>query len=324
MGKRHKKEEQQNIQYPEGFVLAQKKKPKSIEDERKYRVVLGYKPKKNLTSDELFEERANTLLTIFNYVACNNAYFRKLHKSKQVEGFSEKVREFLKRPIEYSLPRTRFYSIDEKLTGIDPKTGKAETEFRSEERKDKGLWKHTIKTSKNGVSKGGTVSRGEYEEYMDGATHNFSAHPEVEDCLKTKFGLESNLKKLSKIDGQSTKILYHPDGDENILLEIKFDIQEGITIDGFTWPVIEIEVEIKSSKQELTKEDKESLLQRAEDVLYQRYENYLEHVTTSKNAEGNVHLCELKEKHPEWFEDIFKSLPYDRFERVEPPKAKTP
>lgn len=139
------------LQYPKGFTLSKKARPKTIEDERKYRVVLGYAPIKELNYDDLYEERAQILVKIFNFVSRNRSYFQKQHHSAKVVAFSDRIKSFLESPIEYSLARTRYYSIDKYLTGIDPDTGKAKTEFRSEERPDKGLYKVTIKTSINGV-----------------------------------------------------------------------------------------------------------------------------------------------------------------------------
>lgn len=311
MNKRHHGAEPPYIEWRK----PQKIKRAKDEDERKYKIIL---PDETLPPAELYDRKVLILRDAFRYVARNNHYFRKLHKSPASDVFPAHVKKHFRRPTKDTTPRMRNYWADENLSGIDKVTGQNIAELRSEWKVDKGYFETTAKIicSDDESEDMATLHRGEYEVYVDGPGINFEVFPKrAEKHLERIYGDERGLRIPSLIAGQSTMVLFHPRGDEDVLIEIKFDVQEGQIFDGFTWPVVELETEIKATRRQIELDERDYILGEADQILFNSpVGEFLAATKHSKAAEGNRHLLSMKAKDPEGFKDAFRRLPRDRFE----------
>ena len=128
------------------------------------------------------------------------------------------------------------------------------------------IWKLTGKFGRS------TKEREEEEVLLDGWGVTYDLFSKG---LKTAFdnllGSPDKLSNLIAIAGPSERILYHPDGDTNIDLEIKFDIQVGETFDGKMCPIFLIEIEYKNGPKEMTKKKINELLDQEEETSYRTH-----------------------------------------------------
>lgn len=280
--------------------LAHEDKP---EDERKYRIKGA-----SLTL------RQQRLKAIFDHVAKCNAHFRTLNKSPYTAKFDPRLANTARLPYEETPLRERFYWAGKNLKGYLP-TEKIKVEIRTELKVGKGLWQQVLKIGKETI---GTLSRGEHKRLLDGFGVNLEPYPDKTRKPAMDILGDDELKPVIKIESRSRKILFHPDGNENLLLEIKFD--EGIarTFDGFEQEFVEIEIEVKERCEDMTKEDIEAVLDRTQEVLLSRFADHLTPIHHSKVFDMVQHLYGRLLANKKMFHNVFNKLPGDRWAEVKP------
>jgi len=103
-------------------------------------------------------------------------------------------------------------------------------------------------------------------------------------------------KPVIAIEGQRKRRSYHPDGDRDITVEFAADLATGINIWGFTWPIMQIELEIKENNSGVAN-DKILLGERGylTDIF-----GDLEPSFVSKPSPGFTHLAENPVSKKKW------------------------
>jgi hypothetical protein len=244
------------------------------EDERKYRI-----------RGRSFEARVEKLRVVFEHVARCNGHFRTLDKAPYTDQFDPILSSCSRFPHEVTALRKRFYWAGRNLKGYLP-ADTVKAEVRTERKIGKGLYQQVLKI---GQPSGRTLSRGEYKRLLDGFGTNLSIYPDkIQKAARDILG-DDPLKPVIVIESNSTKVLFHPDGNEDLLLEIKFDKGRGRTFDGFTHDIVEIEIEVKE-RGSMTDKQIEKALDRTEAVLMKYFADSLEPIHHSKVAEMVQHL----------------------------------
>lgn len=272
------------------------------EDERKYRI-----------RGNSFEARVKRLRVIFDHVARCDGHFKTLDKAPHVDQFDPTLSACSRFPHEVTALRKRFYWAGRNLKGYLP-TDKMKAEVRTERKIGKGLWQQVLKIGKESV---GTLSRGEYKRLLDGFGTNLSIYPDK--IKKSAYDIlgDDPLKPVIVIESKSTKVLFHPDGNKDLLLEIKFDKGRGRTFDGFIHDIVEIEIEVKE-RGDLTDKQVEKALDKTEAVLMMHFADCLEPIHHSKVFEMVQHLHGAFLRDKKAFHTAFDKLPGDRWAECNP------
>lgn len=127
-------------------------------------------------------------------------------------------------------------------------------EIRMEDRSVTGTegwpYKQVIKIGQPGNSESHTLDRMEYSTKLKQSRPQLQTlKDESADYLKDIFNSRSlakiQLYPLVCIASQRWKMLYHPDGNKDVQIELATDIGRGQTIDGFTWDMFQVEIEMK-------------------------------------------------------------------------------
>lgn len=183
------------------------------------------------------------------------------HYVSGVEGkFSSPAfqgRETLGRPEELSGFRVRTYYDDAHLTGY-----RQGVEIRIEPKGD--LYKMTVKIGANRPD-GGLFRRKEYAVQLKNPVPNFSTlDPKARRYLQEIYGVKNinrlKLRPMIEITSQRWRYEYHPGGDPKTLIEYAHDVAQGRTFTGFTWPLFQAELEIKSGNAAALEMEKKRLL----------------------------------------------------------------
>lgn len=108
------------------------------------------------------------------------------------------------------------------------------------------------------------------------------------DYLKQAFNARSlnkiRIYPLIQIASQRWKLLYHPDGDKDTQIELATDIGRGQTVDGFTWDMFQLEIEMKKGDPAWLEKEEARLMQNLP---------FLTSETRSKPSPGFDHLGTL-------------------------------
>lgn len=267
------------------------------ENERKYRV-----------KGASFEARVEKLSRIFNHIAACRRHFRTLDLAPHTDQFDTALSACSRFPHEVTPLRQRFYWAGENLKGYRP-DDKIKAEVRTERKIGKGVWQQVLKIGRESM---GTLSRGEYKRLLDGFGTNLGIYPDKIKKPAQKILGDGPLKPVLVIESKSTKVLFHPDGNPDVLLEIKFDKGRGRTFDGFRHDIVEIEVEVKEGG-DLSAKQIEKILDRTEQVLLKHFADDLEPIHHSKVFEMVQHLHGWWLRDKKGFHKAFDALPGDRW-----------
>ncbi|MFN3828400.1 MAG: hypothetical protein ACK4NR_12345 [Micavibrio sp.] len=127
-------------------------------------------------------------------------------------------------------------------------------EIRMEDRSITGTegwpYKQVIKIGQPGNAESHTLDRMEYTTKLKQSRPQLQTlKGESADYLKGVFNSRSlskiQLYPLVSIASQRWKMLYHPDGNKDVQIELATDIGRGQTVDGFTWDIFQVEIEMK-------------------------------------------------------------------------------
>lgn len=166
-------------------------------------------------------------------------------------------------------------------------------EIRIEDRGIAGDFKQVIKIGEAGNAKDHTLSRMEYTAKIQKAKPQLEAlKGESAAFLTDAFNARSISKialyPLIQIASQRWKLLYHPDGNKDVQIELATDIGRGQTVDGFTWDMFQLEIEMKKGDPAWLEKEEARLL---------KHLPFLMSETRSKPSPGFDHLIPLiKEK----------------------------
>ncbi len=284
--------------------IPHEKREDGSEDERKYEV-LGIN----------WLERVTRLHKIFAHVVNCNSHFVTLNAAPHTEGYDPELLSTAKPPIETLALRTRFYMAGKKLKGYRP-SDKKKGELRIEEKTGKAAWQQVLKLGGDGSR---TLKRGEHKRLLDGAGYNFNVYSkdiaaQAEDVLGKRL-----LKRLVRLQGQSEKILYHPEGRQDVLFEIKFDQVKGLTFDGQKKKdLIEIEIEVKERGSNVSDDEIETMLNKSEDELMKNFADDIRPIYHSKVSELFQHLYGWMLQDPQGFGRAFDALPARKWAEMAP------
>lgn len=278
------------------------------EEERKHRV-LG----------NSWQDKAAKLDKVFNFVASQKDHFVTLDSKPHTDQFDSELADHAEFPFHPRPLRKRYYWGTIDLNGYkDGDLGKAEV--RTEKKIGKGYWEQVLKLGGSTGKKKKTLKRGEYKRALDGFGTNLSVYQSsVSRSAELILG-NKELKPLVRLEGQSKPLLYHPDGREDVIFEIKFDKCKGFAFDGYEEDVIEVEVEVKEFPDSMKSDDIEALLDRSEEILYEVFADDLEPVYEAKPSALFRHLAEWRERDKKEFKEAFKSLPGHKWADFLPPK----
>lgn len=271
------------------------------EEERKHRV-LG----------ENWCEKAAKLDAIFNFVAAQKTHFVTLDSQPHTDHFDGELADASEYPTHFRPLRKRYYWGTIDLDGYkDGDPGKAE--LRTERKIGKGYWEQTLKIGGSTGKKKKTLIRGEYKRALDGFGTNIDIYPSKIRRDAKKVLDDKVLKPLARLEGQSKPVLYHPDGNSDVIFEIKFDKCKGFTFDGHEEDIVEVEIEVKEIPDGFTQDDIEELLDKSEKVLYDAFQGDLEPIYEAKPSALFRHLVEWRDRDKKEFEKAYKALPGDKW-----------
>lgn len=271
------------------------------EEERKLRV-LG----------KSWQDKAAKLDAIFHFVASQKAHFVTLDLQPHTDYFDAELVKASEYPAEFRPLRKRYYWGTLDLAGYkDSDPGKAE--LRTERKVGKGYWEQVLKLGGSTGKKKKTLIRGEHKRAVDGFGVNLSIYPAKIKRDAKKILDDKELKPLARLEGQSKPVLYHPDGREDVIFEIKFDKCKGFAFDGYEEDVVEVEIEAKEIPDKMTEQELEALFDKSENVLYQAFTGDLEPIYEAKPSGLFRHLVEWRSRDKKGFEKAFQSLPGDKW-----------
>jgi hypothetical protein len=253
-----------------------------------------------------FKTRVSKLSEIFNSVVACNSHFATLNKPPHTSAFEKELIDLALKPFETTPLRTRFYFSGKNLKGYIPQENCRTGEVRTERKVGKKAWQQVLKlgSGKTQVS----LQRQEYKRLLDGFGVNLEAYPKKIAKAAVRVLGSRGFKRIIKVEGQSTKLLYHPDGDPKMLFEIKFDMAIARNFLGKRHDIVEIEIEVKEADVGVSKEKIEEALEKAHQKLSEMAEGSANPVKHSKIYPLIRHLAVQKRKNPKAFNKAFREL----------------
>jgi hypothetical protein len=254
-----------------------------IELERKYRRILS--------GD--FKKDAQSLRAIFEFVNRNVAHYVYVQPEENIDPELLSLRQ---RPMNFKQARRRTYWANKKLSGYNEDDRKDRLEIRTE-RKKNGVTTYDIDVKRGGPAseEHPTMRRDEESRKSTKGLPTFRGFPKyMKDALKEAFGKPSKLKPVVYIDSYTAVMKYHPDGREDVTLEIKFDTGKGFNFMGYQEPVIEFEIEIKELPADMSCEDVQAIWRKEEAILNEAFED-IERIYDSKPSPLFYDLVSQKE-----------------------------
>lgn len=285
------------------------KRPQEIKEDK------PEKERKHRVLGKSWVEKAEKLDRVFNFVAANKEHFVTLNQQPHSDGFDSELAAAAELPANPRPLRKRYYWSNRALDGYKEGDGKGRAEIRTEQKVGKGYWEQVLKI---GGKSGKTIERGEYKRALDGFGVNLDVYPEAIQKAARKIIQDEDLKPLVRLEGQSKPVLYHPDGRQDILFEIKFDKGKGFTFDGVQEDIVEVEIEVKEVGENVTEKEIEALLDKSEKLLYDNFAHDMEPIYEAKAMTLFRHLAAWRERDEEDFKKAFKSLPGDRWAEYRP------
>ncbi len=231
------------------------------ERERKYVSIIPDNVK-NKGDEAVAAYRKQKLLEVYEYVRRNTDEFVTADHPDLSPHLPPGISETFEIPAERTRPRQRVYFADAKLN-----VWKAKAEFRQELDKSYGV-KQTIKRGNGATDIDPTLDRMEFPAKLSSLGINLRAVSDksARKWLKSEFdGVE--LKPLFRMISQRLRTAYHPDGNQNITIELACDvILVGETVFGRVWRDPKLEIEIKTP-EDITEAEAKKILDREEKRL---------------------------------------------------------
>lgn len=193
-------------------------------------------------------------------------------------------------PNEVTGLRQRIYFADSALTCF-----RAGIEIRQEMRHkhsfDHPIFKQVIKIGANkATAKHPTLERTEYPAKLASFGANLKAVGDKNVLKKLSTELnEAALRPVIQLLSQRTKLIYHPEGNPDVAVELAFDLFcHGATFDGYTWEGPQLEIELK--KGAATRQEADAILAQEEKRFMEMFG--LRRDLSSKPAPGLRYLME--------------------------------
>ncbi len=193
-------------------------------------------------------------------------------------------------PNEVTGLRQRIYFADSALTcfhaGIEIRQ-----EMRHKHSFDHPIFKQVIKIGANKVTAARpTLERTEYPAKLSSFGANLKAVGDKNILKKLSTELnEAALRPVIQLLSQRTKLVYHPEGDPDVAVELAFDLFcHGATFDGYTWEGPQLEIELK--KGATNRRDADAILAREEKRFMETFG--LRRDLSSKPAPGLRYLMD--------------------------------
>ena len=251
-------------------------------------------------------EKAHLLKQIFKFVLEDYTHFITLDLPPYASNFSKQLVSTAHSPSNIKPLHQRLYWATKMLSGYQL-TDQYLVELRTERMLNDACWEQVVKFA-TADAEGWTLSRREISNYLDGFGINLSVLPEDAYELAKKIIGNAIPKPVACLQGQSIPILYYPNGQNEIVFEIKFDLGIGHSFDGYKIDIVEIEVELKGSNQRVNLKHIEGMFDTSEDILITAFPGVLERTTVSKPAPLFRHMREWQSCDIESFEAAYEAL----------------
>lgn len=251
-------------------------------------------------------QKAHSLHQIFKFVLEDHTHFITLDLPPYASNFSKQLVSTAHSPSNIKPLHKRLYWATKKLSGYQL-SDQCLMELRTERTLTDACWEQVVKFAITGV-KGRTLSRREISNYLDGFGINLSVLPEDAYELAKKIIGNTIPKPVACLQGQSIPILYYPNGQNEVVFEIKFDLGMGRSFDGYKIDIVEVEIELKDSDQSITFEHVEGLFDTSESILKTTFPGVLEQTTVSKPTPLFRHMREWQSCDIEAFEAAYEAL----------------
>ncbi|MFN3826565.1 MAG: hypothetical protein ACK4NR_02950 [Micavibrio sp.] len=123
-------------------------------------------------------------------------------------------------------------------------------EYRGDKSSDGWPYKQVIKIGSNESTPGHVLDRLEYPAKLKKATPDLSViDGPAAKYLKRIFDVKDlrkvHLLPLIVIAGQRWRLLYHPDANRDVRVEVATDVGRGMTVGGHQWNLFQVEMEMK-------------------------------------------------------------------------------
>ena len=277
-----------------------------IELERKY--------KRRLTGN--LQKDVAHLHEVFNFVNGNVDHYVYVLPEENIDP---RLLELRQRPMNFKQARRRVYWGNKKLFGYNKEDCSKRLEIRTEKKKN-GVTYYDIDIKRGGPAseEHPTMRRDEESRKARSPRPVFRGFPEyLQNALRDAFEKPKKLKPIVYIDSYTAVMQYHPDGREDITLEIKFDTGLGFNfMDGEAF-VIEYEIEIKELPENITPEEIQAIWQQEEKILYGAFPD-IERIFDSKPSPLFYDLVEQRRKNEKSYNDAWKNLVPDWMKQHRP------
>jgi hypothetical protein len=210
-------------------------------------------------TDAVAAFRKRKLLALYEYVRANSDEFVTADHPALSPYLPPGVSGVFDMPAERTRPRQRLYFTDAGL-----KAQRLQVEFRQELDKSYGV-KQTIKRGAGATASDPTLDRRELPAKLSGQGMNLAAVDGRDDrnWLAREFKAAA-LKPAFRMISQRLRTSYHPDGNQDVLIELACDVVlVGETVFGRVWQDPKLEIEIKQP-QNLGRREAQAILDREE------------------------------------------------------------
>ncbi len=275
------------------------------ERERKHRVLASS-----------WTEKALLLNQIFKFVLEDNTHFITLDLPPYASDFSEQLVSTAHSPSNIKPLHQRLYWATKMLSGYQL-SDQSVVELRTEFIPNDACWEQVVKFAiADADSK--TLSRREISNFLDGFGINLSVLPEDAYRLAEKILGDTVLKPVACLQGQSIPVLYYPNGRNEIVFEIKFDLGMGQSFDGCKIDIIEIEIELKNFDQKISLAHIEELFDASENIIRTSFPEALDRTAVSKPTPLFRHMRAWQSRDIDSFEAAYEALSETRWTEPAP------
>ena len=251
-------------------------------------------------------EKAHLIHRIFKFVLEDHTHFITLDLPPFASNFSKNLVSTAYSPSNIKPLHQRLYWATKMLSGYQL-SDQSTVELRTERILNDACWEQVVKFANSGADRK-TLSRREISNYLDGFGINLSVLPEDAYELAKKILGDTVLKPVACLQGQSIPVLYYPNGRNEIVFEIKFDLGMGHSFDGYKIDIVEIEIELKDLDQKIELEHVEELFDTSENILKTAFLGALERTTVSKPTPLFRHMRKWQSCDIVSFESAYEAL----------------
>ena len=251
-------------------------------------------------------EKAHLIHRILKFVLEDHTHFITLDLPPFASNFSKNLVSTAYSPSNIKPLHQRLYWATKMLSGYQL-SDQSTVELRTERILNDSCWEQVVKFANSGADRK-TLSRREISNYLDGFGINLSVLPEDAYELAKKILGDTVLKPVACLQGQSIPVLYYPNGRNEIVFEIKFDLGMGHSFDGYKIDIVEIEIELKDLDQKIELEHVEELFDTSENILKTAFLGALERTTVSKPTPLFRHMRKWQSCDIGSFESAYEAL----------------